>query len=146
VVLSLVCILDADDSIAVLDKFGDIGLLENLNTLGHCDGEVLDALELGVCDDHTGELSATAVCALLRVTAETGDEGEVEVELVLEPVDGVCRATCEDLNKVVACEVFCGFLRVLEEYLGVVLNALCELCAGTGAIDTARIRTSALRT
>jgi hypothetical protein len=84
------------------------------------------------------------VCALLRVTAETGDEGEVEVELVLEPVDGVCGATSEDLDEVVACEVFCGFLRVFEEDLGVVLNALCELCAGAGAVDTARKKTSAL--
>jgi hypothetical protein len=79
------------------------------------------------------------------VTAETGDEGEVKVELVLEPVDGVCGATSKDLDKVVACEVFCGFLRVFEEYLGVILNALCDLCAGTGTIDTARIKISALR-
>lgn len=144
-ILALVGVLDADDSIAVLDEFGDIGLFENLNALGQCDGEVLDALELCVCDDHTGELSATAVCALLRVTAETGNEGEVKVELVLEPMDGVCGATGEDLNKVVACEVFCGFLRVVEEYLGVILNAFCELCAGTGAIDTTRNQASALR-
>jgi len=37
------------------------------------------------------------------VTAETGDKGEVEVELVLEPVDCVCGATGEDLDEVVAC-------------------------------------------
>ena len=143
--LSLVGILDANDSIAVLDEFGDIGLLENLNALRHCDGKVLNALELSVCDDHTGELSATAVCALLRVTAKTGDEGEVEVELILEPVDGVCGATGEDLDEVVACEVFCGFLGVFEEYLGVVLNSLCKLCAGAGAIDTARNKMSTLQ-
>ena len=79
------------------------------------------------------------------MTAESRDEGEVEVELVLEPVDGVCGATGEDLDQVVACEVLCGFLRVFKEYLGVILNSLCELCAGAGAIDTARNEASALR-
>lgn len=78
------------------------------------------------------------------MTAKTGDEREIEVELVLEPVDGVCGAACEDFDEVVACEVFRGFLRVFEEDLGVVLNALCELGAGASAIDTARKQTSEL--
>jgi hypothetical protein len=144
VLLALVGVLDADDSIAVLNEFGDMGLLENLDALGQCDGEVLYALELGVGDDHTRELSTTAVCALLRVTAEAGDEGEVEIELVLEPVDGVCGATSKDLDEVVACEVFCRFLRVVEEDLGVVLDALCELGTGSGAVDTTSIKGSAI--
>ena len=139
--LALVGVFDTDDSIAVLDKFGDLGLLEDLDALRHGDGEVLDTLELGVGNDHTGELSTTAVCALLRVAAETGDEGKVEVEFVLKPVDGACGATGEDLDEVVACEVLCGFLRVFEEDLGVVLDALCELCAGAGAVDATRNET-----
>jgi len=77
------------------------------------------------------------------VTAETGDKGEIEVKFVLEPVDGIRGATGEDLDEVVACEVFCGFLRVFEEDLGVILDASCGLGAGAGTIDTARNKTSA---
>jgi len=79
------------------------------------------------------------------VTAETRDEREIEVEFILEPVDSVCGATCEDFDEVVACEVFCGFLRVFEEDLGIVLDALCELGAGASAVDTARKKISGLR-
>ena len=36
----------------------------------------------------------------LRVTAETRDEGEVEVELVLEPVDGRGAVVDENLGEI----------------------------------------------
>jgi hypothetical protein len=45
------------------------------------------------------------MCAGLRVTAKARDLGEVEAELVLEPVDGIAGAASEDLDEVVACEL-----------------------------------------
>ena len=45
------------------------------------------------------------MCARVGVTAEAGDLGEVEGELVLEPVDGVAGLAGEDSDEVVAREL-----------------------------------------
>ena len=47
------------------------------------------------------------MCAGLRVTAETSDLGEIEAELVLEPVDGVAGAASQNTDEVVAGELAC---------------------------------------
>lgn len=57
------------------------------------------------------------MCARLRVGSETADLVELEAECVGEPVDGLARAAGEDLDEVVAGEVACGLLCVIEEDL-----------------------------
>lgn len=44
------------------------------------------------------------MCAGLRVTAQPSDLGEVEPELVLEPVDRIAGAAGQHSDEVVACE------------------------------------------
>jgi hypothetical protein len=50
----------------------------------------------------------------LRVTTETRDLGEVEVEALNEPVDGVTRLVGEDLDEVVTGELTGRLLGVGE--------------------------------
>lgn len=51
------------------------------------------------------------------MATETGNLGEIEAKLVLEPVDGVTRATGEDADEVVTGEVARRLFGVLEENL-----------------------------
>lgn len=66
-----------------------MSLLDDLDTIGGRLGQVFEALELGVGDDHAGELCVAAVGAGLGVATETSDLREVKCELVLKPVDGI---------------------------------------------------------
>jgi hypothetical protein len=134
--LTFIVEFDTDDGFTFLDELGHGSLFENLDAVGDLDRQIFETLQLSIGDDHTGELGTTAVGALLRVATETRDFGEVEVELGLEPVDGRSRVACEDADEVVACEILCGLLGVVEEDLGRVLNAkgVLGVCAGT--VDT----------
>ena len=103
--MTFILILGTNDGITILDKVCHAGLFENLYTVWVADGEVLETFELSISDDHSRELSATTVGTRLRVAAQARDLGEIEAELRLEPVDGIGRATREDLNQIVASEV-----------------------------------------
>jgi hypothetical protein len=46
---------------------------------------------MGSVAHHAGELSITAMCSWLTVTTKSSDLGEVELELVLQPIDSVSR-------------------------------------------------------
>lgn len=50
---------------------------------------------------HSWELSITTVGTRLTMATETGHLGEIEAELVLEPVDGVTRAPSEHCDEVI---------------------------------------------
>lgn len=123
-----VFILDTDDSAVLLDKVGDASLLDELDAVGLGDGEVLDSLHEGVGDGHTRHLFLTTVGSGEGMSSETGDEREIELELLLEPLDGRGRATGEDLDEVGAEHVTGGSGGVIVECLDGVLDAkLCVL-------------------
>ena len=87
------------------------------------------------------------------MSAEAGNLGKVEAELVVQPVHGITRPTGEDANKVVSCEFTSlarrnettlvtkanksayGSLGVLEENFGVVGNPCLLLGLCTCAVD-----------
>ena len=90
----------------------------------------------------------------LGVTTKTSNLGEVEAELVYEPVDGVTGAASEDTDEVVAGEVTGlsreglrgftrsgwatthGFLGVRKEDVVVIRDTELLLAAGAGTVDT----------
>lgn len=118
-----VLVFDTDDSAVLLDEVGDAGLLDELDAVGLGDGEVLDGLHEGVGDGHARHLFLATVSSGEGVSSETGDEREIELELILEPLDGRCRATGEDLDEVGA-EHFTGRSGgVIVECLDRVLDA-----------------------
>jgi hypothetical protein len=51
------------------------------------------------------------------VTAETRNEGKVEVELIHQPLDGGGRLVCENLDEVWASLVSCGLEGIRVESL-----------------------------
>jgi hypothetical protein len=83
-----------------------------LSTVGLGNGNVLELLHESVGDGHTGELGTTTVGALLRVATKTRDLGEVKVEALNEPVDGVTRTVGEDVDQVVTGELTSRLLGV----------------------------------
>lgn len=122
--VSAVGVFDTNDSASlILEKFCDASLLDDLHPVGVTDGEILQSLHLGVGDNlgapyylrltetldcithHSRELSITAVSTGLAVSAETGNLGKVELELVLQPVNGVTRLVGEHTDQVIASEI-----------------------------------------
>ncbi len=134
--LSLVLVLDAGDFAVLVDELGDACLAEDLDAVGLCLCEVLELLHLSVGDGHTRELGTATVGTGLRVTAETRDLAEVEIEAVHEPVDGLAGLAGEHLDEVVAGKVTSRLLGVLEEGLGGIWDALLGLGGSAGAVDT----------
>lgn len=101
--LAAVDVLYADNRTTfVLDKLANAGLLLDGNAVRDLGCEILETFHLGVGNDHTRELGISTVCTGVGVTTKTGDLGEVESELVLQPVDRVTRATSEDGDQIIA--------------------------------------------
>jgi hypothetical protein len=69
------------------------------------------------------------------VTAQTGDESEVEVEDVLEPLDGGSRLVGKDLDQVGAGLVTSGLEGIVVELLDTVSDAELGLRAGEGTVN-----------
>jgi len=81
----------------------------------------------------------TTVCARLAVTTQTGDESEVEVEDILQPLNGGSGLVGKDLDQVGAGLVPSRLEGVLVELLDAVLDAElglgaseCTVNAGSG--------------
>jgi len=116
---------------------GDVGLLDDLDTTGLLLGEVFQSLHQGVGDGHTGELGiVTTVCAGVSVSTETGDEGEVEVEDILQPLDGGGRLVGQDLDQLGTGLVTGGLEGIVVELLDAVLDAEIGLGASESTVDT----------
>lgn len=99
--LAILLVLGTADSVALLDEVNNAGLLDDLDALGLRLGELLESLHQGVGDGHARELGIVATVGTgLRVTTETGDEGEVKVEDILEPLNGSGGLVGEDLDEV----------------------------------------------
>ena len=103
--LAVFLVLDTDDRAALGEEFGDASFEDDLDTVRSRLCKVFKALELGIGDDHSRELGTAAVSAGLGVTTKTSDFGEVEGELVLEPVDGVAGLAGQDLDERIAGEI-----------------------------------------
>jgi hypothetical protein len=69
------------------------------------------------------------------VTAQSGDQGQVEVEDILQPLDGGGGLVGEDLDQVGAGLVTGRLEGVLVEGLDAVANAEVDLGAGEGTVD-----------
>lgn len=87
--LLAVLLVDAasDGASGVSEEAGDAGLGDDAGALGALLADLLELLHEGVGDGHAGETLLAAVGAGLGVATEAGEEGEIEVEAVLEPVD-----------------------------------------------------------
>lgn len=73
-----------------------------------------------------------------RNLPETGDEREIEVEDVLQPLDGGSGLVCEDLDQVRAGLVSGGLEGVIVELLDAILDAEIDLGAGESTVDAGR--------
>jgi len=69
---------------------------------------------------------------------KTGNEGEIEVKDILQPLDGGGRLVCEDLDEVGAGLVAGRLEGVVVELLDAVLDAVVDLGAREGAVDAGR--------
>jgi hypothetical protein len=67
---------------------------------------------------------------------ETRNEGEIEVEDVLQPLDGSSGLVCEDFDEIGTSLVSGRFQGVIVELLDAVLDAEIDLCAGESTVDT----------
>lgn len=67
---------------------------------------------------------------------ETRDEGEVEVELILKPLDSSSRLVGKDLDKVGSSLVTGRLEGIIVELLHAVGNASLNLCPCEGTVDT----------
>ena len=66
--LPLVFVFDTNDCFAILEYTSDIRLLEDLDPVWDLGCQILNLLELGIGNDHSGELGTTTVSTRLRVT------------------------------------------------------------------------------
>jgi hypothetical protein len=66
---------------------------------------------------------------------EAGNESEIEVEHILQPLDGRGRLVGEDLDEVGPRLVAGRLEGVLVELLDAVLDAVLNLCPGEGTVD-----------
>jgi hypothetical protein len=78
----------------------------------------------------------TTVCTGLGVTTQTRDESEVEVEDVLQPLDGGGGLVGQDLDQVGTGLVTGGLEGVIVKCLDTVGNAEVDLGAGEGTVNT----------
>lgn len=125
------------DVVTRLVDGGDVGLLDDLNATGLTFGKVFQSLHQGVGDGHTGELGIMAtVCAGVSVSSETGDEGKVEVEDILQPLDGGSGLVGQDLDQVGTGLVTGGLEGIFVELLDAVLDAEIGLGASESTVDT----------
>lgn len=118
-----VLVLDTNDCAVLLDQVGDAGLLDELDTVGLRDGEILDGLHECVGDGHAGHLFLATVGAREGVATETRDQGEIQLELFLQPLDSRGRPTSEDLDKIGAEHVASGLGSIVVEGFDRVLDA-----------------------
>ena len=77
----------------------------------------------------------TTVSTRLRVTAQTRHEGQVEVEDVLQPLNGGSGLVGEDLDEIGTSLVTSRLHCVIVELLDAVLNLVIDLGTGKGAVD-----------
>ena len=122
--------------VTVLVNAGDVGLLDDLDAVGLGVGELLKTLHQGIGDSHAGELGiVTTVCAGVGVATQTGNESEVEVEDVLQPLDGGSGLVSKDLDQVGARLVTSGLEGVVVELLDTVFDAELGLGAGERTVN-----------
>jgi len=136
--LAFVLVLDTDDLVALLDEVGGGGLADDPGAGGLLLGDGLELLHQGVGDGHARESLLATVRTGLRVATETRDEGEVEVEAVLEPVDSRTALEDEDLVELRGLSLLAlvgGRDSVLEELLRAVLDAEGDLGLCEGSVD-----------
>ena len=71
-----------------------------------------------------------------RVATEPGHEGKIEVENILQPLDGGSRLICEDLDQVWSRLVTGGLEGIFVELLDAVADLVVDLSASKRTIDS----------
>lgn len=74
----------------------------------------------------------------IRNSPEPGNKGEVEVENILQPLDGSSGLVCEDLDQIGTRLISGGFEGIIVESLDAVGDAQVDLGARQGAVNTGR--------
>lgn len=104
VLLSSVFVFDSDNFVSFLDELLNVRLLEDLDAFRFTFGDLLELVHQSDSDSHSGELSSSTVSSFERVTSETRDLREIEVEATNEPLDSRGRVSSENFDQVVASE------------------------------------------
>jgi len=97
--LLLVIVLATNNGGAVHAEFKDLSLVDDHGALAL--GVLLDLLEAlheGVCDSHTREAFLTTMGTGGGMTTETGDQREIELEFVDQPIDTRAGLGAQDLG------------------------------------------------
>ncbi|KAI6760657.1 hypothetical protein HG530_009517 [Fusarium avenaceum] len=134
--LAVVLVLDTSDLVTLLVKLGDAGLLDDLDAAGFAFGKLLEALHQGVGDGHTRELGIVSSVGGKLNIPETRDEGEVEVELVLEPLNGGGGLVSQDLDEVRTSLVTGRLEGIIVKLLDAIGDASVNLRPCESTVDT----------
>mmetsp|Transcript_12217 Transcript_12217/g.23661 ORF Transcript_12217/g.23661 Transcript_12217/m.23661 type:complete len:439 (+) Transcript_12217:364-1680(+) len=127
-----------DGPTAVCGQSVDFGLRDHP---GPIRGRLRDGLQLlhqGVRDGHPWKPLLSSVGPLERVTSQTRDEGEVQRECRLEPLNGGTRVVGKCLDELRTAEVPGGLCRVGVEGFRGVLDSLLYLGLSERSVDSAR--------
>lgn len=153
---------NTSDRVALLVQAGNAGLLDDLNAVWLGLGKLLDALHQSVGDGHTREFGIVAsVGSGLGVTTvhqvvsqigppsqsnqnkpreqnlpKSGDKRQIEVEHILQPLNGSSGLVGEDLDEVRASLFTSRLEGIVVELLDAVADVVVDLGAGQGTVDT----------
>ena len=134
--LAVVLVADTAHLVALFVDAGDPCFLDDLHPLRVALDELLQPLHQRVGDGHARELCiVAAVRAWLRVAAEPRDEGQVEVEDILQPLHSGGGLVGQHFDEIRPCLVACRFDGVVVELLDAVADLLVDLRPSQSAVD-----------
>mmetsp|Transcript_35213 Transcript_35213/g.75973 ORF Transcript_35213/g.75973 Transcript_35213/m.75973 type:complete len:284 (-) Transcript_35213:205-1056(-) len=133
-VLAAFLVDEADAGLAVHQEGVGTSLGDDASSVGLL-GNLLEHLDEGIGDGHAGESLRTTMGSGSRVAAQSGQQGQVQVELLDQPIDVCTTVAAQDLDD----------LRLLGTTLhGVrckqsngVIHTLGLLCLGLSTVDAA---------
>lgn len=147
-------VCDTSGAVALGVDRGDLGLLDELNALRLCLGQLLESLHQSVCDGHTGELGIVATVSSglgvstvgLLVVVEMSsrmanvpqprNERQVEVEDIHQPLNGSGGLVGQDLDQIRPRLVSRRLECVIVELLDAVADLVVNLCPCESTVDS----------
>mmetsp|Transcript_4244 Transcript_4244/g.10028 ORF Transcript_4244/g.10028 Transcript_4244/m.10028 type:complete len:343 (+) Transcript_4244:427-1455(+) len=132
-VLAAFLVDEADAGLAVHQEGVGTSLGDDASSVGLL-GNLLEHLDECVGDGHARESLRTTVGSGSRVTTQSCQQGEIQVELLHQPVDVVAAVATEDLDNLGL--LSSALQSVVGEEFDTVLNALGLLGLGGRSVDT----------